>query len=162
MGVCNGRLLLRTTEGSIFRPNPTCREVCCLPGARIRDITGKLLSLVRPSDYCLLLVVQAGSGKITKRCLSAIERDFRALGRLVEGSGAGVVILPVTMSLINMNRQIHQVSAWLQGWCHSKNFEFVDHRRIYSTPGLLIPDGTQRGERALAQELVLLVDRTLN
>lgn len=136
---------LRGTEASMCRLNPACVEVCCLSRARKTDITGKLLSPVRISDYYLLLIVQVGSGKITKRSPRHTKRDFRALEWLVEGPGAQVVIsliLPVTLSIIYMNRQIHQVNAQLQGWSHWKKFVFVDHGRVYSTPDLLIPDGT--------------------
>jgi len=47
---------------------------------------------VGPSDYYLLLnVIQAGSDEITERSPKAIKRHFRALGKLVEGSGVQVV-----------------------------------------------------------------------
>ena len=81
-----GHSLLKGTEGPICRPDPSHREVCCLPGARVKDITGELLGLVRISDYYPLLVVQVGSDEIAGRNPKAIKRDFRALGRLVEGA----------------------------------------------------------------------------
>jgi len=86
-----GDSLLRGTEGPICRLDPSHREVCCLPGARVRDVAKKLSDLVRPSDYYTLLVMQVGRDEITERSPKAIKRDFRALGRLVEGSGAQVV-----------------------------------------------------------------------
>ena len=46
-----GNSLLRGTKGPICQPDPTHREVCCLPGARVRDISRKLPGLIRPSDY---------------------------------------------------------------------------------------------------------------
>ena len=52
---------LRGTEGPICTPNPTSREVCCLPGAWVRDITKKLPGLVHSSDYYPLLLVTQGS-----------------------------------------------------------------------------------------------------
>lgn len=45
-----GDALLREMENLICRLDPAPREVCCLPGARVRDITGKFYSLIRPSD----------------------------------------------------------------------------------------------------------------
>lgn len=62
--------LLRGTESPTCRPS-THREVCCLPEAQIRDITGEVSSLIRSSDYNLLLFVQTGSDKIMKRSLRA-------------------------------------------------------------------------------------------
>ena len=50
-GIVVGDSLLWGTEGSICRPDPTCKEVCCLPGAHIRDIARKVLGLVCSSDY---------------------------------------------------------------------------------------------------------------
>jgi len=88
-----GDSLLRETEGPICRPDPSHREVCCLPGARVRDVAKKLPVLVRPSDYYPLLVVQVDRDEIAERTPKAIKRDFRALGRLVEGSGVQVVFL---------------------------------------------------------------------
>jgi len=75
-----GDSLLRETEGPICRPDPSHREVCCLPGARVRDVAKKLPGLVRPSDYYPLLVMQVGGDEITERSPKAIKRDFRALG----------------------------------------------------------------------------------
>jgi len=46
-----GDSLLRGTEGLICRPDPSNREVCCLPGARVRDVAKKLPGLVQLSDY---------------------------------------------------------------------------------------------------------------
>ena len=56
-GTVVGDSLLWGTEGSICRPDLTCREVCCLPGAHIRDIARKVPGLVCSSDYCPLLIV---------------------------------------------------------------------------------------------------------
>jgi len=75
-----GDSLLRGTEGPICRPDPSHREVCCLPGARVRDVARKLPGLVRPSDYYPLLVMQVGGDEIAERSPKAIKRDFRALG----------------------------------------------------------------------------------
>ena len=72
-----GDSLLWGTEDSICRPDPTCREVCCLPGAHIRDIARKVPGLVCSSDYCPLLIVQVGSDEIAQGSLRASKKDFR-------------------------------------------------------------------------------------
>ncbi|RMC00455.1 hypothetical protein DUI87_23065 [Hirundo rustica rustica] len=82
-----GDSLLRGTEGPICRPDPSHREVCCLPGAQVRNITERLPRLVRPSDYYPLLILQAGSDQIEKRGVKAIRREFRALGQEVDRTG---------------------------------------------------------------------------
>jgi len=70
---------LRGTEDPICRPDPSHREVCCLPGARVRDVAGKLPGLVRPSDCYLLSVMQVGSDEAVERSSKVIKRDFSAL-----------------------------------------------------------------------------------
>ncbi|KAM9245426.1 LOW QUALITY PROTEIN: coiled-coil domain-containing protein 70 [Leptosomus discolor] len=74
-------------EGPICQPDPSHREACCLPGAQVRDVSRKIPGLVRPSDYYLLLVMQVGSDEVVERSPKVIKRDFRELGRLIEGSG---------------------------------------------------------------------------
>lgn len=81
----------------------------------IRDITGKLSNLVRPSDYYSLLAVQAGSNTVTNKRLRAIKTDFRAPGQLIEAYEAQVVIFSILLVSRNIdrNRQIHQIDMWL-------------------------------------------------
>lgn len=69
-------------------PDSTHREVCCLSGYPISDITGKFPDLVQPSNYSPLLVVKFCSDKVVGRSLRAIQREFRALGQLVEEARA--------------------------------------------------------------------------
>ena len=75
-----GDSLPRGTEGPICRPDPSHREVCCLPGAWVKDITRELPGLVWTSDYYPLLAVQVGSDEIAERNPKAIKRDLRAWG----------------------------------------------------------------------------------
>jgi len=163
-----GDSLLRGTEGPICRPDPSHREVCCLPGARVRDVAKKLPGLVRPSDYYPLLVMQVGGDEVAERSPKAIKRDFRALGRLVEGSGAQVVfssIPSVAGDSTERGRKTHLVNRWLRDWCHRSNFGFFDHGEVYTAPGLLATSGaqlSQRGKRILGHELAGLIERALN
>ena len=46
-----GDSLLMGMEGPICTQDPTHREVCCLPGAQVKDTPRKLSDLVHPSDY---------------------------------------------------------------------------------------------------------------
>jgi len=46
-----GDSLLRGTEGLICQPDSSHKEVCCLPGAWVREVVKKLPGLVQPSDY---------------------------------------------------------------------------------------------------------------
>ncbi|XP_050821628.1 uncharacterized protein LOC127057046 [Gopherus flavomarginatus] len=56
-----GDSLLRGTETPICCPDRSSREVCCLPGARIRDVTEALSRIIRPSDYYPMLLIHMGT-----------------------------------------------------------------------------------------------------
>jgi len=86
-----GDSLLKGTEGPICRADHAHREVCCLQGDRVRDITRKLPSLVQPSDYHPLLLFHLGGDEVAVHSPRMIKRDFRALGHLVRESGAQVI-----------------------------------------------------------------------
>ncbi|XP_066848127.1 uncharacterized protein [Anser cygnoides] len=143
-----GVSLLKGTEGPMCRPDPTHSEVCCLPGARVRDLAKKVKCLVQPTGYYPLLVFQAGNDEVTMRSPRAIKRDFRALGRLLKGSGAQVVfasVLPI--GGIAADKRSHHINMWLRDWCDRQNFRFFDHGKVYVTPGLLSPDGMRLSQR---------------
>lgn len=109
-----GDSLLKGTEGLIHHPDPTHREVCCLPGAVIRDIARKVTHLVQPSDYYLLLIFQAGNDEVARRSPRAIKRDFRALGHLFKGSAAQVVFPSVLLiGGVSIDSQTWLVNTWL-------------------------------------------------
>ncbi|KAK4832299.1 hypothetical protein QYF61_021698 [Mycteria americana] len=160
--------LLRGTEGPICRANPSHREVFCLPGARVRDITRKLPSLVQPSQYYPLLLFHMGDDEAAVHGPRVIERDFRALGQFMRESGAQVIfssLLSVVGSDIGRNRWTQSINTWLRGWYQCHNFGFLDNGVAYTAPGLMVSNGSylsQRGKRVFTQELVGLIDRALN
>ncbi|GAB0208697.1 hypothetical protein GRJ2_003335400 [Grus japonensis] len=163
-----GDSLLKGTEGPICRADPPLREVCCLPGARVKDIARKLPSLVQPSDYYPLLLLHVGGDEAETRSTKAIKRDFRLLGQSLKDSGAQVILsslLPVEGSNGGRNRRTQSINAWLRGCCQHHNFGFFDNGTAYTAPGLMTSDGihlSQRGKRIFAQELAGLIDRALN
>ena len=85
-----GDSLLRGNKGPICCLDLFHREVCFLPGAWVRDVARNITLLVKPSDYCPLLLFHTGNEEVGKRSSRVIKRDFRALGRLLKGSGAQV------------------------------------------------------------------------
>ena len=91
-----GDSLLRETEGPICHLDLSHKEVCCLPGAQVRDVARNISRLIRPSDYYPLPVFHIGNKKVGKRSSWVIKRDFRALGRLLKGSGTGCVLYPLS------------------------------------------------------------------
>ena len=118
-----GDSLLRGTEGPICRSDPSHREVCCLPGARVRDVARNTTRLVKPSDYYPLLVFHIGNEEVGKRSPRVIKRDFRALGRLLRGSGAQVVfssVLSVGDWDLHKRKRVDTLNEWLCEWCHAQ------------------------------------------
>lgn len=76
-----GDSLLKGAEGPTCRPDPLLREVCCSPGAQVKDMTRKPPTPVRPSDYYYpLLVLHVGGDDVATRSARAIERDFQDAG----------------------------------------------------------------------------------
>ena len=80
--VCDS--LLRGTEGPMCRADPPLRQVCCFPGAQVKDITRKLPSLVRPSDYYPLLLFHVGGNEAAMHSPRAIQR-LQGLGTVGKG-----------------------------------------------------------------------------
>ncbi|CAM5136094.1 unnamed protein product [Natator depressus] len=56
-----GDSLLRRTEAPIGQLDMASCEVCCLPGARIRDIMEGLSRIIWPSDYYPMLLIHEGT-----------------------------------------------------------------------------------------------------
>uniref|UniRef100_A0A8B9F7M5 Uncharacterized protein n=1 Tax=Amazona collaria TaxID=241587 RepID=A0A8B9F7M5_9PSIT len=159
---------LKGTEAPICRPDPASREVCCLPGARIRDVAERLPALVGPTDYYPLLVIHVGATDIDSSSPETIKKDYRALGEVVRGSGAQIVfssILQDTGQDLEKARRIGQVNKWLEGWCYSQGFGYLDHGTQYSRPGLLGAGGaglTNKGKSGFGRRLARLVKDALN
>ena len=74
-----GDSFLRGTKGLICCSDQSHREVCCLPGAWVRDVARNVTCLVKPSDYYPLLSFHIGNEEIGKRSPRVIRRDFRGL-----------------------------------------------------------------------------------
>ena len=137
-----GDALLRGMEGPICRPDLSHWEVCCLPGARIRDITRKLPKLVRSSDYFPLLTVQVGSDEIAQRSLQTVKNIQRA--------GAQVIFCSIPSGAVKDMEQAWKAQVMNncpRGWCQGRNVSFFDHAAIYSTFGLLSVHGTHLSQR---------------
>lgn len=80
-----GDFMLGGTEAPIFQLDNVSREVCCLPEACILDIKKSLTDLIKPEDYYLLLVLQAGTHEVAKRKLKNILKNFTSPGRMLKG-----------------------------------------------------------------------------
>ena len=142
--------------------------MCYLPGTQVKDFTERLPGLIQPSDYYLMLILQAGSDEMGKRSVRAIKRDLRALGQVVGRTGAQVVFSSVPLvAEINGERKRRTpiINKWLQGRRHRQNFGFFDRGATFTAPALLEPDGIHlsvKSRRFSAHELSDLIERALN
>ena len=144
-------------------------EVCCLPGAQVRDGARNISHLVKPSDYYYpLLVFHIGNKEVGKRSPRAIKRDFRALGRLLKGLGAQVVfssVLSVGDWDLHKRKRVDTLNEWLCKWCHAQGFGYYGLGRSLEKGGMLTVDESQLTRGAtniLGNKLAQLVSRALN
>lgn len=77
---------MECTEAPICHPDPISRQVCCVPGALIRDAAERL-----PDCCYALLVVHMAVSDIESSSLKSIKKDYRALGKVVRGPRAQIV-----------------------------------------------------------------------
>ena len=120
-----GDSLLRETEDPIRQPDSICWDMLCLPEALVRVITRELPSLIHPSDYYPLLIVQAGSNE---RSLSALKMDLRRLGWLVERVRVQVVFSCIpSMARKDTERtwKTHLINTYLRVWCQCSAFSVI-------------------------------------
>lgn len=93
------------------------REVCCLPGAHIKDVTERLPDLVCSTDY-LLLLFHIGTRDTAVSNLKNIHyRDYKELGAAVKNSGAQAVfssILQFRGTGRERTNRIKKINKWLR------------------------------------------------
>ena len=159
---------MKGAEAPICRPDPVSREVCCLPGSRIRDVAERLPGLVSPTDYYPLIVVHVGASDMASSSLKNIKKDYRALGEVVRGSGAQVVFSSILQDKgedLKNARRIWQMNKWLEQRCHSQRFGYLDHGTQFGRPGVLEAGGaglTTKGKSCFGRRLARLVKAALN
>ena len=109
-----------------------------------------------------------GASDIDSSSLENIKKDYRALGEVVRGSGAQIVsssILQDKGEDLKKARWIWQVNKWLEQWCHSQGFRYLEHRTQFGKPGVLGAGGaglTTKGKCGFGRRLARLVKKALN
>ncbi|CAJ0941587.1 unnamed protein product, partial [Ranitomeya imitator] len=163
-----GDSLLRGTEAAICRPDITAREVCCLPGAMIKDVTDRIPKLFSSKDVHPFLLIHVGTNDTARKDLPTICKDFEELGKKVKELDAQVVfssILPVDGHGTRRWNRILDANNWLRRWCRQQGFGFLDHGVNYWYDGLLARDGlhlNKPGKHTFARRLATLIRRALN
>ena len=142
--------------------------MCCLLGARIRDVTERLPSLIQSTDYYPLLLFRVDTSDTVGSSLRSIKKDYRALGVAIRDSGAQVVfssILPVKGKRSERASRIWRTNKLLQDWWHSQGFSYLDHGTHFEKPGLLGADGvhlSEKGKSIFSHRLAKLEKRASN
>ena len=143
-------------------------EVCCLPGACIKDVTERVERLVKPKDTYPFLLIHEGTNDTAHCSVEHMKRDYVALGKRVKDLGAQVVfssVLLVNGRGLGRERKTMQINDWLCHWCHRERFGFLDHGSRYRDEALLSEDGlhlSKMGKNVFAKGLVDRVRRALN
>jgi len=158
-----GNSLLKGTEAPICRPDRESREVCCLPGAKVRDVAERVPQPVKSTDYYPLLLLHVDTNDTASQNLGSIKEDFKALGMKAKSFGAQDIfsfILPVGGRGSARNRRIMSIISWLRGWCHREGFGFYHNGTFFNDYNLLERDGihlSRKGKGVVGSKLANLV-----
>ena len=114
--------------------------VCCLPGARIQDVTDRVQTILKGEGEQPEVVVHVGTNDVGKKGMNILQRDFRELGKMLKSRTSRVVIsglLPVPRAGESRNREIRDLNVWLRNWCRGQGFRFLDHWDLFWSKGEL-------------------------
>lgn len=106
------------------------RRVCCLPGARVKDVSERLQDILEWEGEQPVVVVHIGTNDIGKKRDEVLQGEFRELGDKLKSRTSKVIIsglLPVPRASQSRNRRIFQMNTWLEKWCKGEGFKFLGH-----------------------------------
>ena len=164
-----GDSIIRGIDSILCKPDRESRMVCCLPGARVRDISDRLERILEREGEDPVVVVHVGTNNIGKTRKEDLFLDYLALGTKLKNRSSRVIIsglLPEPRANWHRVEKIREVNTWLKEWCGKEGFHFMGHwhqywdrRDLYRWDGLHL---NQAGTSVLANRINRLVTRTLN
>ncbi|XP_050809300.1 uncharacterized protein LOC127051255 [Gopherus flavomarginatus] len=163
-----GDSLLRRTDRPVTRADRENRRVCCLPGAKIRDVDLRLKRILAGAGKNPLIVPHVGTNDTARYSLECIKGDYARLGKTLKEIEAQVIfsgILPVPREGQQRCNKIMAINRWLRQWCYKEGFGMYGHweaftdRRLFSRDGLQL---SKEGNRLLGWRLTDLIKRALN
>ena len=110
-----GDSIVRVKKRGFCGKRRDLRMVCCLPGARIQDITDRLQGIFKGEGEEPEVVVHVGINYIGKKRKVILQWDIRELGRRLKSKTSRVVIfglLPVPRAGEDRNREIVDLNLW--------------------------------------------------
>ena len=106
------------------------RLVCCLPGARVSDVSERIFQVLKGEGEQPQVVVHIGTNDVGRRGDKDVRQAFRELGWKLKVRTNRVVIsglLPAPRYSEMRNREREELNTWLQGWCRREGFSFLDN-----------------------------------
>ncbi|XP_065435012.1 uncharacterized protein LOC135977694 [Chrysemys picta bellii] len=164
----NGDSLLRRLDRPVTRADPENRRVCCLLGAKIRDVDLRLKRILTGAGKNPLIVLHVGTNDTARFSLECIKGDYARQGKTHKEIEAQVIfsgILPVPREGQQRCDKIMAINRWLRQWCYKGGFGMYGHWEAFMDRGLFSRDGlhlSREGNRLLGWRLAQLIKRALN
>lgn len=125
-----GDSIVRGTDRRFCGNERDSRLVCCLPGARVRDVSDRVFGILKGEGEQPQVVVHIGTNDIGRKRDGDVRQKFKELGWKLRARTNRVVIsglLPVPRASEARNREREQLNTWLQGWCRREGFRYLDN-----------------------------------
>lgn len=164
-----GDSIIRGIDSILCKPDRESRMVCCLPGARVQDISDRLERILEREGEDPVVVVHVGTNNIGKARMEDLFGDYKALGTKLRNRSSRVIIsglLPEPRANWLRDKNIREVNTWLKEWCGKEGFHFMGHwHQFWNRGDLYRWDGlhlNRSGTSVLAKRINRVVSRTLN
>lgn len=129
-----GDSIVRGTDKRFCEPDKDTRMVCCLPGARVRDVSDRVQSILRREGEQPEVLVHVGTNDMDRKREEVLKKDYWELGRKLKSRTSRVIIsglLPELRANDGKNSRIKQMNVWLSNWCRGQGFKFLDHWDLF-------------------------------
>uniref|UniRef100_A0A803JJR5 SGNH hydrolase-type esterase domain-containing protein n=1 Tax=Xenopus tropicalis TaxID=8364 RepID=A0A803JJR5_XENTR len=144
----------------ICRKDPTCRTVCCLPGARVRHVVERVDKLLGGAGEDPAVLVHIGTNDKVRGGGEVLKNDFKKLGTKLRARTSKVIfseIFPVPRATLRRQRELREINAWLRDWCREEGFGFLQNwadfsigYKLFARDGLHLND---EGAAALGEKM---------
>ncbi|XP_059824367.1 hydroxyacid oxidase 2 isoform X1 [Hypanus sabinus] len=129
-----GDSIVRGADRRFCGADRESRMVCCLPGARVWDISDRVQAILESEGMNPDVVVHVGTNDVGKVSEGVLLREFRELGVKLKGRTSRVTIsglLPVPHVSEAKNRMIMHINTRLRAWCRKEGFRFLDNWSLF-------------------------------